>query len=246
MPKIPENFPYAEWLNARLSGNLWPTAIESIRRWFLLALALGLAGVFLKFAHNVLYDSDDRSWIQNWDNIILLTIANFRSVTLTATMIDITALGSITLIGMIAAVFFVAFYLLRDFAGIVQLALAAVGAGFWTWIFKDFAERPRPTIIPQLVYVSGYSFPSGHSLAAAALYFTFATMAAKHFKSWKHALALQFLAALVISCVAISRVYLGVHYPSDVLSGALFGTAWAYFVAGAIALKGTKNHRINE
>ncbi len=240
MPKIPKTFPYADWLNARLPSGLWPTAIESIRRWFLLALALSFVGLFLKFAHNVLYDADDRSWIENWDNIILLIIAKFRSITLTAIMIDITALGSVTLIAMIATVFFVAFYLLRDFSGIFQLALAAVGAGFWTWIFKDFAERPRPMIVPQLVYVSGYSFPSGHSLAAAALYFTFATMAAKHFRSWKHALALQVLAALVISFVAFSRVYLGVHYPSDVVSGALFGTAWAYFVAGAIALKGTK------
>ena len=70
-------------------------------------------------------------------------------------------------------------------------------------------------------------------------------MAGKHFGSLKRALAVQLLAGLVVLAVAFSRVYLGVHYPTDVVSGVLFGAAWAYFVAGAIAWIGARSRRAN-
>lgn len=229
------------WIKSYFANGQFSNTLERAKHWLLLALGLFLAGLFLKLAHNVLYDSEDMAWIQRWDNAALLFVSAHRSGALTTAMIDITALGSITIVALIAFIFLVVFYLLRDKFGILQLALASVGAGFWTWAFKHFVERPRPTIIAQLVAVTGNSFPSGHALASATLYFTFATMAGKHFESWRRALALQALAAIGILGVAFSRVYLGVHYPSDVLSGALFGAAWAYFLAGAVAWASIKN-----
>ncbi len=222
-------------IKSYLTDQRFGATLERARHWLYLALGLFLTGLFVKLSHNVLYDAEDRSWIQHWDNVVLLFIAEHRSGPVTASLIDITALGSVTIVSLIGFVFLTVFYLLRDKCGILQLVLASFGAGFWTWAFKSFVERPRPTIVTQLVEVTGHSFPSGHSLAAAALYFTFATMAGKHFGSWPRALALQGLAALVIVSVAFSRVYLGVHYPSDVISGALFGAAWAYLVAGLVA-----------
>lgn len=208
--------------------------LASARHWLLLSLALFLSGLALKLAYNVLFDVDDKSWIQALDNETLLLVSQLRNNVLTASMVDITALGSATLVTLIGVVFFTAFWLMRDAFGIVQLVLAAAGAGVWSKLFKHFAERPRPTIVEQLVEVTGHSFPSGHTLASAALYITFATMAGRHVKGWRVAMAFQVLAGFVIACVAFSRVYLGVHYPSDVLSGALLGAAWAYFVAGAL------------
>jgi len=220
-----------------------PDTIQQARHWLLLAQAFLLTGIFIKVAHNVLFDIEDRGWIQYWDNRILVLISELRTGVLTSGMIDITALGSITIVVLITIVFFIISYMLKDYLGILQLGIASLGAGFWTWTFKHFVERPRPTIVSQLVSVSGHSFPSGHSLTAAALYFTFAIMLGQRMISWKHSVTLQFLASLIIICVAISRVYLGAHYPSDVLSGALFGAAWAYFVAGTIAWKNARESK---
>jgi undecaprenyl-diphosphatase len=206
--------------------------------WILLALALFFLGLSLELAHDVLFDLDDRDEVQAWDERILQLVAAHRSGALTKSMIDVTALGSVTVIALMGIVLVGVFLLIRDRLAILQLALASLGAGVWTWTFKAFAERPRPSVVPPLVEAWGDSFPSGHSLASAALYLTFATMAGRHLPSWRHAVALQGLAALVIACVAFSRVYLGVHYPSDVLSGALFGAAWAYLVAGGVGWLG--------
>lgn len=226
------------WLNADLYRGLKISyTLLQARHWLLLAQAFLLSGLFIKLAHNVLYDIEDQSWILHWDNKILVSISEMRMGPLTSSMIDITALGSITIVALMTIVFFIISLMRRDHLGILQLGIASIGAGVWTWIFKHFAERPRPTIVSQLVSVSGHSFPSGHSLTAAALYFTFAIMLGQRMISWKYSATLQLLASLIIVCVAFSRVYLGAHYPSDVLSGVLFGAAWAYFVAGAIAWK---------
>ncbi len=208
------------------------------RHWLLLAVGLFLAGTFLNISYDVLLDRDDKAEIQRWDEKILVFVANHRQPAVTASMVDLTSLGSATIVALVTAVFFWGFLFLKDYWGIAQLALASIGAASWTWLFKHFAERPRPSIVAKLIDAEGFSFPSGHSVSAAALYVTFATIAGRHFASWRHRLALQILAAGVIGCVAFSRVYLGVHYPSDVFSGALFGASWAYLVAGTLGFVG--------
>ena len=92
-----------------------------------------------------------------------------------------------------------------------------------------------------MVNVSGFSYPSGHSLATAALCITIArdrvqppALAARRRWRWSPAPRVVLLVALV----GLSRVYLGVHYPSDVLSGISLGTSWALMLAAAVAAIG--------
>ena len=151
-------------------------------------------------------------------------------------MVDVTALGSPTLVIIFTVVTFAILRVLRDRRGALHLAIASLG----TWILssgtKGVIERARPTEVEHLVEVSGFSYPSGHSLAAAALYLTMAIVAGSHLRSARSKAVLVAGASALVALVAVSRVYLGVHYPSDVLSGVALGTAWALILAAVVAV----------
>jgi undecaprenyl-diphosphatase len=86
------------------------------------------------------------------------------------------------------------------------------------------------------VQVSGFSYPSGYSLASASPYLTIAILAVRYFPTTKARVLLLGLTITVISLVCVSRVYLGVHYPSDVVSGTSLGVAWALLLAGSFSM----------
>lgn len=93
--------------------------------------------------------------------------------------------------------------------------------------------RPRPSEIPRLVEVAGYSYPSGHSLASAAILTTAAILVWEQTPRWRcRLLGVAFVGALV-AAIGASRVYLGVHYPTDVAAGISVGAAWALLVGAA-------------
>jgi undecaprenyl-diphosphatase len=90
-------------------------------------------------------------------------------------------------------------------------------------------NRPRPTIIVPAVHAVSSSFPSGHAMSAAIVYSTVAYLAARlHKRKWARWLVMT-AALSVIAMISFSRLYLGVHYPSDVLAGLVIGFAWAGF-----------------
>ncbi|TVV30267.1 phosphatase PAP2 family protein [Weissella cibaria] len=98
-----------------------------------------------------------------------------------------------------------------------------VGAGLM-WIIKNIVQRPRPTA-NRLITEHGYSFPSGHSINAMAFYGALLVLIWLYArKQWVKGVATIVLVAVII-LIPISRVYLGVHYPSDVLAGLLLGLA---------------------
>lgn len=140
---------------------------------------------------------------------------------------DITALGSSTvlvLVTLAAAGFLVA----RRQYHALGLLLAAIGGGeLLVWGLKGFFARPRPDLVPLLMRVSTASFPSGHSLLSAVVYLTLGALLARMVAPLK--LKLYFIGvALGFSfLVGLSRIYLGVHYPTDVLAGWTLGLLWA-------------------
>jgi membrane-associated phospholipid phosphatase len=108
----------------------------------------------------------------------------------------------------------------------VLLVVAAVGGEAWDQGLKHLFHRPRPEAFFGLPQPENYSFPSGHSMASACFYGALAMIAATEARSRTRRRAIWAAAAALVGCVGLSRIYLGLHYPSDVLGGYLAALAW--------------------
>ena len=172
------------------------------------------------------------------DSAILQAIAKIRTPLLTGAAVDVTALGSITLVVLFSAFTLIVLLVLRDRLGALQLLTASVGAGILTVVTKDAIERIRPVEAQRLIVVSGFSYPSGHSVSTSALYLTIAIIACRFIEHSGARAAIFLAVAAVVILVGASRVYLGVHYATDVVSGISLGAAWALLLAGSFASLG--------
>ena len=147
---------------------------------------------------------------------------------------DLTALGGVLLRNLFALAAVVALLFLRLRREAVLLALTVGGAWPVEAAIKHWLGRPRPEIVPHLTEAGGASFPSGHAFNSAVVYLAialaFATLSARE------SVRLTVIgAAIGLSLVvAWSRVWLGVHFPSDVAAGWLGGAGWAFLAAGLL------------
>ncbi len=198
-------------------------------------LSLAAFGLFIVLGGLMSRSMGNGTGLDAWDQQMLVSISTLRAPHLTEMAVDLTSLGSISILTLIFTVFFVVFAVMRDYLGLGQLCANGLGALMLSNWFKVYFERPRPSVVPKLVEVTGNSFPSGHSLGAAAFYVCFAILAGRRFQKWWEHVVIYGLAGLVIGIVGCTRMYLGVHYPSDVVSGVLLGTSWALLNA-ALAL----------
>jgi undecaprenyl-diphosphatase len=140
---------------------------------------------------------------------------------------DVTALGGtgvLTFLTLAAA----SFLWLQRRHGTALFVLASVGSGMiLSSSAKLLFDRPRPDLVPHGSYVYTASFPSGHSLMAAVTYLTLAVLLARGFAEVRLKAYVIGLAVFVTLAVGVSRVYLGVHWPTDVAAGWAAGAAWA-------------------
>jgi undecaprenyl-diphosphatase len=172
------------------------------------------------------------------DSAILHAVIRMRTPWLTISAIDVTALGSITLVVLFSAFTLVVLLVMRDRLGALQLLAASAGAGILTIVTKDIIERTRPEEAQQLIVVSGFSYPSGHSLSTSALYLTIAIIGCRYVQHLGARAAIFVAVSVVLIMIGASRVYLGVHYATDVVSGISLGAAWALLLAGFFTLIG--------
>lgn len=167
-----------------------------------------------------------------FDEAILRAIAGWRTAWLNRAAADVSSLGSTTIVLLVTVTAFALLWIIaRDRAGAARIATAAAGAEIWVEVIKRILQHPRPAIIPHLVESAGFSFPSGHAFMATATYGTLAAVACGHVRQRAARLVIRLVCWTIAGLVAISRVYLGVHYPTDVLGGALLGIAWLYITA---------------
>jgi undecaprenyl-diphosphatase len=140
---------------------------------------------------------------------------------------DITALGSVSILGLIT-LFGVGFLALDGKTHMASFTVASIVGGMLASVLlKDLFQRPRPEIVPHLAYASNTSFPSGHSMMSAVTYLTLAALLARSHKRKSIKAFFLLVAALLCFMVGVSRVYLGVHWPTDVLAGWTAGAVWA-------------------
>ena len=140
---------------------------------------------------------------------------------------DITALGGSTLLTMIVIAVIGFLLLERKPRTIGFLLLAVIGGLLLSLAMKAGFDRPRPDFLPHGHTVYTASFPSGHSMNAAIVYLTLGAILARAHRSRAVKIYVLSVAILVTVMVGLSRVYLGVHWPSDVLAGWSAGAAWA-------------------
>ena len=142
-------------------------------------------------------------------------------------MRDVTGLGGFTVVTLVTVVAILAFLMHGRRRHALVLAGTVLLAFVSSELTKGFYARPRPDLVPHEVYVYSGSFPSGHSTLSAATFLTLAMLIAslEPNRGTKHMVFA--LAALLVLGIGFSRVYLGVHWPSDVLAGWCLGAAWA-------------------
>lgn len=198
-----------------------------------LALLLGLA-CFVLF-YNLAEDMLEQV-LGHFDQNITALITLYSSPRATEIMKLLTEMGSATVmisLALLAAVSLVYFKNRYWDAGMLTMALS--GAFFMNYLLKLAFHRPRPGIA-SLVQASGYSFPSGHAMASLAFYGMLAFLLWSYFRESKTVyLGILFIGVLVLG-IGISRIYLGVHYPSDVLAGYAAAGVW---LAGCIIARNT-------
>ncbi|WP_257385778.1 phosphatase PAP2 family protein [Tahibacter caeni] len=141
-------------------------------------------------------------------------------------MRDMTGLGGIgVVVG--AGVLFAGYLWLRRRRGdIAVLALSLIGAQLVSAIAKLLVARPRPDLVSHEAEIYSASFPSGHTLMATVAWVTFAMLLAADFEDRRLRDYLLLIAWIIAAAVGCSRVYLGVHWPSDVLAGWAVGALW--------------------
>jgi undecaprenyl-diphosphatase len=168
-----------------------------------------------------------RAWAPGFDLQALQSIAASRSSALTSVAQVVSDAGSFALLAPLS----IAFLLLRRWkrpADDIALVVIAAGCAALPSVVKLIVARPRPTI-EHLVHLSSLSFPSEHSTQAAGIYLTIAIMLSKGLGRGRRELVIT-LAVVIGLAVAWSRVYLGIHYPTDVIAGLLLGWSWALLV----------------
>jgi undecaprenyl-diphosphatase len=140
---------------------------------------------------------------------------------------DFTALGGAGVQVLLLALVIGYLALIRKPNAILLVLSAIVGAWLLNTLLKEIFDRPRPDLVPHGSYVYQASFPSGHAMSSAAFYLTLGVLLARlHVRRY---IQTYFVGAalLITLIVGVSRVYLGVHWPSDVLAGWALGSVWA-------------------
>ena len=170
-----------------------------------------------------------KGYTQPFDDAVLRWMERHQYDLLEKLMVELTMLGTwivvLTIVG-IAALFL---WLTRHKYSATLLLVATMGGIVLDNILKVGFSRPRPRIFEWGTTASSYSFPSGHAMSATVVYATVAYVAARLQKTYAARLATLGVAGVVIATICFSRLYLGVHYPSDVVAGVVMGLAWASF-----------------
>ncbi|RUM27083.1 phosphatase PAP2 family protein [Rhizobium vallis] len=146
---------------------------------------------------------------------------------LTHAISDITSLGGVTVLTLMTVLITV--YLLLDRRWPIAIFVFSSVLTGWlaSTLLKILVARPRPDIVPHLVEVSDLSFPSGHAMVSAVTYLTLGALVARTQRYRSTRIFVMGAGVFLAVIVGLSRIYLGVHYPTDVLAGWCAGALWA-------------------
>lgn len=142
-------------------------------------------------------------------------------------MLDLTALGGGTVLALLTLLVIGWLLVQRKHAHALFIAVAVGSGGILNTVLKSGYARPRPALVAHLVEVTSSSFPSGHAMNSAIVYLTLGVLLARAVPGRRLKAYLLSVGVVLTLIVGTSRVYLGVHWPTDVLAGWAIGSAWA-------------------
>ncbi len=227
---------------------LHPLLSQVARRdWVWLLVPLLSAGGVLAFVE--LADEVHEGEADRFDARVLTALRNPGDLSdpigppwLLETVRDVTSLGShavLTLLVLTVGGFLIG---MGKRAAAAFLVVAVGGGALLSALLKALFQRPWPEVVTHLVEVSTASFPSGHAMLAAITYLTLGAIVARVVPSHRLRAYVFVIASILALLIGLSRLYLGVHWPTDVLAGWCVGASWAlacWTVAGWLQARGS-------
>ncbi|MDR7869037.1 MAG: phosphatase PAP2 family protein [Sporomusaceae bacterium] len=162
------------------------------------------------------------------DRAVIWLVRTFATPAADQAMIVVTAFGSGVVYAVLAPLAAGWLLWLRKRRETITLLICLGGASTLNFLLKHLFERARPDLF-KVINAAGYSFPSGHAMVSLCFYGMVAYLLCRHIRRLPMQLFVYSLAAVLVSVIGFSRIYLGVHYPSDVLGGYFAGGTWLVF-----------------
>ncbi|WOV87408.1 phosphatase PAP2 family protein [Sporosarcina oncorhynchi] len=195
--------------------------ILSARLILALVLCILFGGVFAYIARSISLET-----INDFDSTIINIVQGWEADWLTPIMKVFTFIGSTKFVLFLIAVgFAILLFAVRNRAEAFLFFIALGGTGALNQTLKFIFKRERPDI-HRLIEETGFSFPSGHTMMAFSLYAVIAYLLWRHIRTAASKVLLLFVAIFMFAMIGISRIYLGVHYPSDIAGGVAASAFW--------------------
>lgn len=205
--------------------------------WSALAAVItlaALAGVLATALLALLAGVVTQGITQRFDERVLQTLEAHRSPLLTEVMIEITTIGSGVPLILMVAFAALLLWLTRHRWSVALLVIGSLGGTLVNRLLKETFERPRPVVVDAVQQVTSLSFPSGHATSSFIVYGVLAYILSRLAPDRSVRIAIWSAAVFMIIAVGFSRMYLGVHYPTDVAGGFLVGLAWVLILAATM------------
>lgn len=177
-----------------------------------------------------------RTGVLTFDLDIRNAVHAHASLVAVRTMLAVSLLASRQLLVPAVIVILIILAALKDKSGLIFLGCAMIGEVILEVSTKDLFHRARPESFFNVPLPHSYSYPSGHALGSICFYGAMALVGSRYFITNKRWLA-YFVATLIVCWIGLSRIYLGVHYPTDVIGGYLLGAAWLSLLSAMLDLQ---------
>ena len=214
--------------------------IHFITFLLLMAVFISCTLLFVNIA-----DGINENELLHFDMTIIQAVQGSINDLSTKVLTFITDLGSVNGNIFLVIVFSLLLLMKKRFISVLFLVITTLTGGYVNHYLKWIFQRERPSLNP-LVEVNGYSFPSGHSMSSFILYGALMIITTRITKRWSIRLVVYAICIFMILTIGYSRIYLGVHFPSDVIGGYIAGCAWLAIIATVFTFREYRKSKISK
>jgi undecaprenyl-diphosphatase len=218
--------------------------MKPIKKWLLdhtygvyLTIGILITLFFVYLFFGIVEDYVGREKIIQSDIQTLNFVSTFRTVNLNQIMIFITDLGNGITITIAVIILSLIFIFSKKWRFLKALLTSVIVGQIFVWIIKNIIERPRPPITNALVSATSYSFPSGHAFVAISFYGLLTFFIIQSVKNKLFKIIIFLVGLILIISIGFSRIYLGVHWPSDVFASFAAGVAWLSVIITSLKIR---------